>query len=175
MKLDPGGVCNYYRVTARHLAMDAHVLPDSISTEAAVTIEPWSCVLSGLRVCHIQPGDTVAVVGAGFMGQGLVHLVPLLGAGKVVALDFSDWRLARAREFGATHTNNPRTTDAVEMMRKIYSGRLADTVIVIAPFPSAREQALPPETDWVRDGNRAYLDQVSVTSRHSCDHTDTYS
>ncbi|WP_305972402.1 alcohol dehydrogenase catalytic domain-containing protein, partial [Mameliella sp. MMSF_3537] len=66
MKLDPGGVCDYYRVTAQHLAMDAHKLPDSISTEAAVTIEPWSCVLSGLKVCNIQPGDTVAVVGAGF-------------------------------------------------------------------------------------------------------------
>jgi L-iditol 2-dehydrogenase len=190
MKLDPGGVCEYYRVTAQHLAMDAHVLPETISTEAAVTIEPWSCVLSGLKVSHIQPGDTVAVVGAGFMGQGFVHLAPLFGAGKVVALDFSDWRLARAREFGATHTINPKSEDAVEAMRALNSGRLADTVIVIAPFPSAWDQALalvevggclhlgaplPPETDWVRDGNAAYFDQITVTSRYSSDHTDTYS
>ena len=190
VKLDPGRVCDYYRVTAQHLAVDAHVLPDSISTEAAVTIEPWSCVLSGLKVCHIQPGDTMAVVGAGSMGQGLVHLALLFGAGKVVALDFSDWRVARAREFGATHTINPRTEDAVELMRTLNSGRLADTVIAIAPFPSAWAQALslvevggclhlgaplPPETDWVRDGNRAYFDHVTVTSRYSSDHTGTCS
>lgn len=190
MKLDPGGVCEYYRVTAQHLAMDAHILPDSISTEAAVTIEPWSCVLSGLKVSHIQPGDTVAVVGAGFMGQGFVHLAPLFGAGKVVALDFSDWRLDRAREFGATHTINPKAEDAVKAMRALNNGRLADTVIVIAPFASAWEQALalvevggylhlgaplPPDTDWVRDGNAAYFDQITVTSRYSSDHTDTYS
>lgn len=190
MKLDPGGVCEFYRVTAQHLAMDAHILPDTISTEAAVTIEPWSCVLSGLKVSHIQPGDTVAVVGAGFMGQGFVHLAPLFGAGKVVALDFSDWRLERAREFGATHTINPKQEDAVDAMRALNNGRLADTVIVIAPFPSAWEQALalveiggclhlgaplPPETDWVRDGNAAYFDQITVTSRYSSDHTDTYS
>ena len=190
MKLDPGGVCGYYRVTAQHLAMDAHVLPEFVSTEAAVTIEPWSCVLSGLKVCNIQPGDTVAVVGAGFMGQGFVHLAPLFGAGKVVALDFSDWRLERAREFGATHTINPGSEDAVGVMRELNKGRLANTVIVIAPHRSAWEQAqslvevggclhlgapLPPGTDWVRDGNRAYFDQVTVTSRYSSDHTDTYS
>ncbi|QQM30088.1 alcohol dehydrogenase catalytic domain-containing protein [Martelella lutilitoris] len=190
MKLDPGGVCEYYRVTAQHLAMDAHKLPDSISNEAATTIEPWSCVLSGLKVCNIQPGDTVAVVGAGFMGQGFVHMAPLFGAGKVVSLDFSEWRLEKARFFGATHTINPKTADAVAEMRALNNGRLADTVIVIAPFPSAWDQAmalvepggclhlgapLPPGTDWVQDGHKAYFDQITVTSRYSSDHRDTYS
>ncbi len=190
MKLDPGGVCEYYRVTAQHLAMDARKLPCSISTAAAVTIEPWSCVLSGLKRCHIQPGDTVAVVGAGFMGQGFVHLAPLFGAGKVVALDLSDWRLDRARDFGATHTINPGTEDPVAALRALNHGRLADTVVVIAPVKQAWDQAmalvevggclhlgapLPPGTDWVRDGAAAYFDQVTVTSRYSSDHTDTYS
>ncbi|WP_319531276.1 zinc-binding dehydrogenase [uncultured Cohaesibacter sp.] len=190
MKLDPGGVCEYYRVTAQHLRMDAHKLPASISDEAAITIEPWSCVLSGLKVCNIQPGDTVAVVGAGFMGQGFVHMAPLFGAGKVIALDFSDWRLEQAHKFGATHTINPKKEDAVEALRACNNGRLADTVVVIAPFPSAWEQAgqlvevggclhlgapLAPNTDWVQDGNKAYFDQVTVTSRYSSDHTDTYS
>lgn len=189
MKLDPGGVCDYYRVTAQHLAMDAHKLPESISTDAAVTIEPWSCVLSGLKVCNIQPGDTIAVVGAGFMGQGFVHMAPLFGAGKVVALDFSDWRLAKARSFGATHTINPKTEDAIAALRALNNGRLADVVIVIAPFPQAWQQAialvevggclhlgapLPPGTDWVQDGNKAYFDQITITSRYSSDHTDTY-
>jgi L-iditol 2-dehydrogenase len=190
MKLDPGGVCEYYRVTTQHLAMDAHKLPNSISTEAAVTIEPWSCVLSGLKTCHIQPGDTVAVVGAGFMGQGFVHMAPLFGAGKVVALDFSDWRLEQARGFGATHAINPQTEDPVAALRALNGGRLADTVIVTAPFPTAWRQALalvevggclhlgaplPPGTDWVQDGHKAYFDQITITSRYSSDHTDTYS
>lgn len=189
MKLDPGGVCDYYRVTAQHLAMDAHRLPEAITTEEAVTIEPWSCVLSGLKVCHIQPGDTVAVVGAGFMGQGFVHLAPLFGAGKVIALDFSDWRLEKARHFGATHTINPANEDAAAALRAVNDGRLADTVVVIAPFAQAWDQAmalvevggclhlgapLPPGTDWTRDGHRAYFDQIAVTSRYSSDHIDTY-
>ena len=188
-RLDPGGVCGFYRVTAQHVAMDAHKLPDGISTDAAVTIEPWSCVLSGLKVSNIQPGDTVAVVGAGFMGQGFVHLAPLFGAGKVVALDYSDWRLDRAMEFGATHRINPGRNDPVQSMRSANNGRLADTVVVTAPLAQAWEQAmtlvevggclhlgapLPPGTGWTREGSSAYFDQITITSRYSSDQTDTY-
>jgi len=190
MKLDPGGICDYYRVTAQHLRMDVHRIPDHVTNAEAVTIEPWSCVVGGLKHCNIQPGDTVAVVGAGFMGQGFVHMAPLFGAGKVFALDFSDWRLAKAREFGATHTINPKTDDAVQALRDANDGRLADSVIVIAPFAAAWAQAealvepggtlhlgapLAPGEQWARDGNRAYFDEITVTSKYSADHTDTYS
>ncbi len=189
MKLDPGGVCQFYRVTAQHLRMDVHRIPDNITTTEAITIEPWSCVLGGLKHCNIQPGDTVAVVGSGFMGQGFVHMAPMFGAGKVVALDYSDWRLKKAYEFGATHTINPKATDAVDAMRNLNNGRLADTVIVIAPFASAWNQAealvevggtlhlgapLQPGETWARDGNRAYFDEITITSKYSSDHTDTY-
>ena len=190
MKLNPGGVCEYYAVTAQHLRMDVHRIPDTMTTAEAITIEPWSCVMGGLKHCNIQPGDTVAVVGGGFMGQGFVHMAPLFGAGKVVALDFSDWRLEKAREFGATHTINPKLEDAVVTMRELNNGRLADTVIVIAPFASAWAQAealveaggtlhlgapLAPGEEWVRDGNKAYFDEITITSKYSSDHTDTYS
>jgi len=190
MKLDPGGICEYYRVTGQHLRMDVHRIPDHMSNEEAVTIEPWSCVIGGLKHCNIQPGDTVAVVGAGFMGQGFVHMAPFFGAGKVIALDFSDWRLERAKEFGATHTINPKSEDAVEGLRAVNNGRLADTVIVIAPFASAWAQAeqlvgvggtlhlgapLAPGENWTRDGNKAYFDEITVTSKYSSDHHDSYS
>ncbi len=189
-RLDPGGVCEYYRVTGDHLRMDVHRIPDSMSNEVATTIEPWSCVMGGLKVCNIQPGDTVAVVGAGFMGQGFIHMAPLFGAGKVVALDFSDWRLEKARELGATHTINPANTDPVQAMRDLNNGLLADTVVAIAPSPQAWDQALAltevggtlhlgaplaPEVPWARDGNRAYFDEITVTSKYSSDHHDTYS
>ncbi len=189
-RLDPGAMCGYFRVSAAHLRTDVHRLPDSMSNEVATTIEPWSCVIGGLKTCGIQPGDTVAVVGAGFMGQGFIHMAPLFGAGKVVALDFSDWRLEKARELGATHTINPKKTDAVEELRALNNGLLADTVIVIAPSQKAWEQALEltevggtlhlgaplaPEVQWTRDGNRAYFDEITVTSKYSGDHRDTYS
>jgi L-iditol 2-dehydrogenase len=189
-KLDPGAICEYYRATGDHLRMDVHRIPYSMSNEVATTIEPWSCVIGGLKTCGIQPGDTVAVVGAGFMGQGFVHMAPLFGAGKVVALDFSNWRLGRARELGATHTINPKETDPVEAMRALNDGLLADIVVVIAPSQKAWDQALAltevggtlhlgaplaPGVPWARDSNRAYFDEITVTSKYSSDHHDTYS
>jgi len=188
-RLDPGALCQYYRVSTAHLAVDVHRIPDTISDEAAVTIEPWSCVVGGLKVCGIQPGDTVAVVGAGFMGQGFVHMAPLFGAGRVIALDYSDWRLAKALELGANHAINPGRDDPEEALRAVNSGLLADVVVAIAPVAPAWELAgrlvevggtlhlgapLPPDTSWVRDGNRAYFDEITVTSKYSGDHTDTY-
>ncbi len=188
-RLDPGALCQYYRVSAAHLAVDAHRIPASISDEAAVTIEPWSCVVGGLKVCGIQPGDTVAVVGAGFMGQGFVHMAPLFGAGRVIALDYSNWRLGKALELGANHVINPGDGDAVEALRAVNGGLLADVVVAIAPVAPAWELAgrlvevggtlhlgapLPPDTPWVRDGNHAYFDEITVTSKYSGDHTDTY-
>ena len=55
--LDPGGMCEYVRITAQHLAMDIHPIPETISDEEAVTIEPGSRVLYDLKLCLIQPGD----------------------------------------------------------------------------------------------------------------------
>jgi len=188
-RLDPGAICQYYRASAAHLAVDAHKIPDNVSDTAAVTIEPWSCVVGGLKTCGIRPGDTVAVVGAGFMGQGFVHMAPLFGAGRVFALDFSDWRLGKALELGANHAINPAVGDPVEALRALNDGRSADVVVVTVPAAPAWDLAsrlvevggtlhlgapLPPGTPWTRDGNRAYFDEITVTSKYSSDHTDTY-
>ncbi|MCG8406166.1 MAG: zinc-binding dehydrogenase, partial [Phycisphaerales bacterium] len=187
--IDPGGVCEFYKVTADHLAKDTYRIPDWMTTEAATTIEPWACVIGGLKTCNIQPGDTVAVVGAGFMGQGFVHLAPFFGAGRVFALDLSDWRLAKTKQMGATFTINPNSTDPVDAIRSNNDGLLADVVIVIAPSRQAWNQALAlverggtlhlgaplaPGTDWTRDGCNAYFDEITVTSKFSADHIDTY-
>ena len=185
----PGGMCKYFKVTKEHLEKDAYLIPDHITTEAATTIEPLACVIGGLKTCGIQPGDTVAVVGAGFMGQGFVHLAPFFGAGKIFALDFSDWRLEKALEAGATHVINPKTQNAEEEIRKNNDGLLADVVIVIVPSATAWDSAvklvekggtlhlgapLAPGTPWTRDGAEAYFDEVTVTSKFSADHNDTY-
>ena len=171
-RLHPGSMAEYFRVGAAHLRADVHVLDDAIPDAVATTIEPWSCVLGGLKQCMIQPGDTVAVVGAGFMGLGFVHMAPLFGAGTVVALDFSDWRLAKAEELGASATANPAAGDPAAAIRAINRGLLADVVVLTAPsaaaFASARALVEPggtlhvgapgpPGSQFVLDGAEAFL------------------
>lgn len=185
----PGGVCEYYKVSEEHLQKDCYKIPDWMSLANATTVEPWACVIGGLKTCGIQPGDTVAIVGAGFMGQGFVHLAPFFGAGKIFALDFSDWRLSKAVEMGATYAINPKTQDPVDYIKSHNDGLLADVVIVIAPSQQAWAQALKlvekggtlhlgaplaPGTEWSQDGAEAYFREVTITSKFSADHIDTY-
>ncbi len=186
-RLDPGEMARYVRVSALHLATDTHVLPDSISDDVATTIEPWSCVLGGLKTCSIRPGDTVAVVGAGFMGLGFAHLAPRLGAGRVIVSEFSEWRRRKALELGATAVIDP-AGDTVQQLRDLNDGLLADVAIAAAPstavYSAARALVEPggtlhlaapgkPGSDWAQDAAAAYFDEVTITSKYSADHTDT--
>ena len=188
-RLFPGAMAEYFRASAAHVAADVHVLDDSIPDAVATTIEPWSCVLGGLKQCLIQPGDTVAVVGAGFMGLGFVHMAPLFGAGSVISLDLSDWRLGKARELGATATINPASVDPADALRELNRGLLADVVIVTAPSIAAWDSAVslvepggnlhlgapaPPGSNFVLDGADAYFSEVTINSKYSADHRDTF-
>lgn len=188
-RLDPGAMGEYFRVTAAHLRADIHRVPEHIPDDVATTIEPWSCVLGGLKTCHIQPGDTVLVIGAGFMGLGFIHMARLFGAGRVIASDFSSWRRDKARELGATDTLDAADPDLPAALRAMNDGLLADVVVATAPTVAAWETATHlvekggtihlgapgrPGSQWALDGAEQYFSEVTITSKYSADHRDTY-
>lgn len=82
-------------------------VPDHVSDEDAV-LEPLSCLLSGAeRVPVITPGCTVAIVGAGYMGLGMVSLLKLKGAGHIIVVDPRPEARKHALELGATEVYAP--------------------------------------------------------------------
>ncbi|WP_326820112.1 S-(hydroxymethyl)mycothiol dehydrogenase [Streptosporangium sp. NBC_01639] len=89
----------------------------------------------------VSRGDSVAVIGCGGVGSAAVHGSLLAGATKIIAVDIDDRKLAWAREFGATHTVNSSTTDAVEAIREITGGDGADVVIEAVGRPETYKQA----------------------------------
>jgi alcohol dehydrogenase (nicotinoprotein) len=52
---------------------------------------------------HIRPGETVTIVGCGGLGLSAVQGARMSGAGKIIAVDKYDEKLALAKRFGATH------------------------------------------------------------------------
>jgi L-iditol 2-dehydrogenase len=163
-------------------------LPDHVSFEEACVIEPMSDCLYGLQTLRVVSGDTIAVQGAGFMGLCFVQLARLYPFARIVALDFSDWRLERARELGATHTINPRREDAPAALRDINDGRLADAVVSTAPSAKAWEAALdlvgtggtlhvnapPHPDDRVQvDPNRLYFNGITINNAYSSTQVET--
>lgn len=188
-RLDPGAMTEYFRVSAHHLRADVHRVPASIADDVATTIEPWSCVLAGLKTCGIQPGDTVLVIGAGFMGMGFIHMAHLFGAGRVIASDFSPWRRDKALELGATDVLDPGETDLPARLRELNGGLLADVVVTTAPTVAAWQSAVElvekggtihlgapgrPGSDWLLDAADQYFSEVTITSKYSADHRSTY-
>lgn len=189
-KFVPGGFAQYIRVPAENARLDTLILPDEVSFEAGTIIEPMACCLKGIRQTPLHPGDTVVVIGAGFMGTCYLQLLRLEPAGMVFALDFSDWRLEQALKMGATHTVNPGKQDPQQVVRELNQGRGADAVFVTAPTLKAWESGLalcerggqlhlgappPPGTVWPVDPTGLYFSEVQINSSYSAHHVDTRS
>lgn len=72
----PGGFADMLALTTRNL----HVVPDTVSDDAAVFVEPLAAALQILEAVHISPRDCVVVIGAGKLGMLAAQVVRLIGA-----------------------------------------------------------------------------------------------
>ena len=87
--------------------------PQSLSFDAACQTEPVSGAWKGLiRNSEMRVGDDVVIIGTGGIGLYCLMVAKAAGAGRLIAVDVSDYALQKAKELGATHCINPRTTDA---------------------------------------------------------------
>ena len=181
-RIDPGGFAEYFRVPAENVQFDTQLLPDNVTFEQGTLLEPMGCTLAGIKACNIRYGDTVAIVGLGFMGMSYLEQVKISPAGRIFGLDFSDWRLETAMKLGATHTINPKKEDAAARIRELNNGRLADVVIVTAPFVSAWDSGLQlvdkggtlhlgapvdPDATWTIKANPLYFKEVKIVPTYS--------
>lgn len=101
---------------------------------------------------ELRLGQHVAVLGVGPVGQSIVALSALSGAGRIIAVGDPAARLAFARRMGATDTlgldlDAEARRDAV---LELTDGHGVDTVIEASGAPDAVRQAF----DLVRDGGR---------------------
>jgi threonine dehydrogenase-like Zn-dependent dehydrogenase len=84
----------------------------------------------GAEMCDIQPGDTVAVWGAGPVGQFAIASARMLGAERIIAIDRLKYRLDLARDkAGATHVINYGENDVHETLLELTGGRGPDACI----------------------------------------------
>ncbi|MEV7005019.1 S-(hydroxymethyl)mycothiol dehydrogenase [Streptosporangium sp. NPDC051022] len=89
----------------------------------------------------VRPGDSVAVIGCGGVGDAAVAGARLAGATRIIAVDVDDRKLGWAGDFGATHTVNAARTDPVTAIRELTGGNGADVVIDAVGVPETYRQA----------------------------------
>ena len=172
MQLCVEGVAEVYGVTghgahSKYMKCPARTLvplPDELSFDTGAAISCGTGTAWGaLHRLGLQGDDTIAIFGQGPVGLSATQLAAALGA-RVIALDTSEQRLARAKEFGADEIVNPTTTEnVVQAIRDLTHGRGAQLSLDTSSSPSARAQAVRCVRTWgkacfVGEGDNVTLD-----------------
>jgi alcohol dehydrogenase len=97
----------------------------------------------------IQPGDTVAVVGAGPIGLATIMTAKLFTPSKIIAIDLADARLEKALEFGADVAVKSSSDTAAKVL-ELTNGLGVDVAVEAVGVPETFELC----TEIVRPGGR---------------------
>lgn len=71
----PGGFAQYLALTGRNL----HAIPDEVSDDQAVFVEPLAAALHIFEAIHVTPRDRVVLIGAGKLGMLVAQVMRLIG------------------------------------------------------------------------------------------------
>jgi alcohol dehydrogenase len=88
---------------------------------------------------HVQPGDTVAVVGAGPIGLAAITGARMFSPSNIIAIDLADSRLEAAKRFGADLTFNNTRQDALAYVQSLTDGLGVDVAIEAVGVPASFE------------------------------------
>ena len=124
-----------------HADTSLYPIPEGADEEALVMLSDilptgFECgVLNG----KVQPGCTVAIVGAGPIGLAALLTAQFYAPAQIIMIDLDDGRLAIAKRFGATATVNSTDGQAAEIILKMTDGRGVDTAIEAVGIPTTFE------------------------------------
>jgi alcohol dehydrogenase len=116
---------------------------------------------------RVQPGDTVAVVGAGPIGLSAILGASLFSPSHVVAIDLADARIEAAKQFGADITVNNARQDPLEVVQALTDGLGADVAIEAVGVPETFELC----TELVRPGG--HVANIGVHGRSATLHLES--
>ncbi len=134
-----------------------HKVPDDVAPELAVLFNPLGAgVRWGVDLPRTTVGSSVVVIGPGQRGLATALAAKVGGARLVMVLGLSRHRekLELARALGADVTIDMETEDAVQRVRELTDGRMADVVVEVA---GSAVQPLVDAVDLVRPGGTIVL------------------
>jgi len=166
-RLDPGGMAEYFAVSAENLN-DCHLV-DNLIPEDAALMEPLACVAKQLRKVNYKPGEPAAVIGLGVMG--LLHALMMPGC---VAFEINPARREWAIKQGidARKPGSSLKFDCVILCPG--TEQALDFAIEIADFESriGLFSPLPPKPIAL-NFESLYMRDISLVNSYSCGPIDT--
>ncbi len=131
-----GGMATYCIVNADY----AVKVPDGLDPAQASSITcAGVTTYKAIKVAGVQPGQWIAIYGAGGLGNLAVQYAKKVFGAHVIAVDINDEKLAFAKETGADLTVNSAQEDAAEVIQQKTGGAHAAVVTAVssAAFNSA--------------------------------------
>jgi L-iditol 2-dehydrogenase len=175
-----GGWSQYMYIIAGSVLVK---VPDDLPSEVAVLAEIFAVSVGLDRAKQMSAfpnesfrfDDTVVVLGVGPLGMCFLMKARMFGAGTIIAIDLSDYRLNFAKRLGADHALNAGNTtqeERLKIVKDLTHGRGADMVIECAGVP----QAVPESLEMLRvsgllveAGNFSDLGEIPLNPhRHLC-------
>jgi len=158
-------------------------VPDELPSEVAVLTEIFAVSVGLDRAKQMSAfpnesfrfDDTVVVLGVGPLGMCFLMKARMLGAGTIIAVDKSEYRLNFAKRLGADFSVNAGSTskdERLQIVKDLTHGRGADMVIECAGVPEAVPEALEMLRVGgllVEAGNFSDLGEIALSPhRHIC-------
>jgi len=133
-----GGYAEFISVPARN----AIQLPEEIPFEQGATLMCASATaFHALRKSRVRAGETVAIFGAGGLGQSAIQLAKAFGALDVYAVDINQDKLDLAAHYGAIPIHGNKV-NAVDEIKKLTHHKGVDVSIELIGLPQTMKQAV---------------------------------
>lgn len=135
-----GTQAEYVRIP--HADHSLHHIPEGADEEALVMLSdilPTGFEI-GVLYGKVQPGQTVAIIGAGPVGLAALLTAQFYSPSEIIVIDLDDNRLEAALKFGATHVINSGKEDPVEKVLEITDGKGVDVAMEVVGIPETFEQ-----------------------------------
>lgn len=158
-------------------------IPEGVPDIEAVLAEPIACIVNAQQFLNIQPGDSVAIFGSGFIGCMHAELAAMSGARQVFMIEINPTRAEMARKLNPRLLMiDPRTVDLTREIASRTEGRGVDVAIVACSVGAAQADAmsitaklgrvslfggLPGESRGFLDSNLIHYREISVYGVHA--------
>ncbi len=157
----PGGQAEYVRVP--YADVGPFKIEDSALSDEQVLFltDVFPTGYFGADLCDLKGGETVAVFGAGPVGQFAIASAIMMGAEQVIAIDQYGYRLEMAKNrAGATDVIDfSEDADIVEQLKQLTGGRGPDAVIDAVGMEAASGHGVLHAVDRVKQASRMETDR----------------
>jgi L-gulonate 5-dehydrogenase len=131
-KIGRGNVCDNLEVRGVHIdggyrefiavpESDCYILPESISDQDAVMIEPTTIAIQSCTRAELSKDDMLLIYGSGALGSTILKIARLM-CDHIIVADILDEKLEIAKKNGAKYTINVAKENLVEKVKEYTFG-----------------------------------------------------